>query len=317
VAHVVGDKAEAAYRCGDPFEKGQGPDGCLGRDNALPKRVVHIALCSLRNQRDENWNAAPNGLIDPRQWRRTLAKRPKFADDPIPIKAIRLSAAFERVVEAFSKNPKVVEKLEEQDIDCSPIAKAGDRWKSQVAADVLLRAHLTYGELLNGEILYTYIRDPQTGEILQLDPGGWTPRGRSPKPFGIKDSPYFEMSAGIPGDHVIDPYDEIFPGPVGTLLHGAYRPVFFWRDEFERWFQKTFGSDSSKRRGRKPGSGSWEHADEPLVEEMHRLIDSGSAKSAEDAARLVEDRAAGSGTLVSKRTRLAKRYRKRFPSERN
>jgi hypothetical protein len=260
-----------------------------------------------------------------------LAKQPAFAEDPIPTKAIRLSAAFERVVEALSKNPKILETLKEQDIDFSYLAKAEncwktnpdidedvlERWKVKRAADVVLRAYLTYGELLYGENLYTYIRDPTTGEILQLDPGGWTPQTRSSKPFATKDSSYFEMSTGIPGDHVIDPYDESYPGPVGTLLHGAYRPVFFWRDEFERWFQKTFGSDSSKRRGRKPGSGSWGHADEPLVEEMHRLIDSGSAKSAEDAARLVEDRAAGSGTLVSKRTRLAKRYRKRFPSERN
>jgi hypothetical protein len=74
-----------------------------------------------------------------------------------------------------------------QDIGCSPIREAGDRWKFEVAADLLLRAHLTYGELLNGEILYTYIRDPMTGEILQLDPAGWTPRARSSTPLTVPD----------------------------------------------------------------------------------------------------------------------------------
>ena len=83
-----------------------------------------------------------------------------------------------------------------QDIGCSPIREAGDRWKFEVAADLLLRAHLTYGELLNGEILYTYIRDPMTGEILQLDPAGWTPRARSSTPLTVPDSRYFEIHAG-------------------------------------------------------------------------------------------------------------------------
>jgi hypothetical protein len=255
------------------------------------------------------------GLIGLRQGSLALAKPPPFARDPIPAKAIRLGDAFERVAEAVSKNPKILEALEEQDIDCSPVAQVPERFKAAVTAEVLLRAHLTYGEFLYGQNLYTYIRDPKTGESLQLDPGGWTPQSRSSKPFNTEPPRY--ICGGMIGNYVVDPYGETFCGPEGTLLHGAYRPVFLWRDEFERWFQKTFGSDSSKRRGRKPGSGSWGHADEPLVEEMHRLIDSGSAKSAEDAARLVEDRAAGSGTLASKRTRLAKRYRKRFPSERN
>jgi hypothetical protein len=108
-----------------------------------------------------------------------LAKRPEFAHDPIPTKAIRLSAAYERVFQAVSKNPKSLEKLEEQDIDCSPVAQVQERFKAAVAAEVLLRAHLTYGELLYGQNLYTYIRDPETGESLQLDPEGWTPQSRS------------------------------------------------------------------------------------------------------------------------------------------
>jgi len=159
-------------------------------------------------------------------------------------------------------------------------------------------ARLFYVSHLVAGVLTTYVRDPETGGILQLSAFGWVEE--------------VEDLCGSPRDEegCVAPHYQ-------SLIAGEYQPIFLWRHEFDEWFRKTFGSDSSKRRGRKPGSGSWEHADESLVEEMHRLIDSGSAKSAEDAARLVEDRAAGSGTLASKRTRLAKRFRKRFSSERN
>jgi hypothetical protein len=69
------------------------------------------------------------------------------------------------------------------------------------------------------------------------------------------------------------------------------------------------------RSGRRPGTGSWNVADKPLLEEMHRLIADGSAKSANDAARQLADRAQGGNTtaLQSKQTRLAKAYRKIYP----
>jgi hypothetical protein len=78
--------------------------------------------------------------------------------------------------------------------------------------------------------------------------------------------------------------------------------------------QKTLGGKGTKRRGRTPGSGSYERADEPYLEEMHNKIESGSAKSPEDAAKTVAANAEGGGTEASKVTRLAKRYRKRFGS---
>jgi hypothetical protein len=247
-----------------------------------------------------------------------VARRPipKFASDPIPEKTIRLGVAFERVAEAISRDPKIVKTLEEHDFDISSEVEKlelADHLKTQAAADLFFRAHLTYGDTIYGENLYTYIRDPKTGDILRLDPGGWTPWDRHISGFKFKPSDY---CPGLPvGDYVIDPYDDLFPGPEGTILHGACRPVFIWRDEFERWFQKTFGA--IKRRGRPPGSGTWEKADEPLLEAMRLLIERGSAKSPEDAARKLVHRAEGAGTPTSKQTRLAKRYRKRFPPERN
>jgi hypothetical protein len=50
---------------------------------------------------------------------------------------------------------------------------------------------------------------------------------------------------------------------------------------------------------------------------MHKLIKKTYAKSANDAAGQVADGAPGAGTPESKRDHLAKRYRERFPSERN
>ena len=91
---------------------------------------------------------------------------------------------------------------------------------------------------------------------------------------------------------------------------------------FGRTFKEIRPQHSSvvlnkRHTGRPPGSGSFEMVDRSLIEEMRRQIESGAAKSALDAAGKVVDRAKGAGTIESKLTRLAKRYRKCFPSERN
>jgi hypothetical protein len=241
-----------------------------------------------------------------------LAYPQKFADDPIPMKAIRLTGAFQRVFEALLAKPAIIDTLEDYDLEWKEdLEKINQRFKPEAAANAFFRAHLIY----DGN-LHAYVRDPETTEILQLDSRGWQPLSRGPhRPFKEKRSAYLPMTTGIDADYVIDPYDEHFPGPEGTFIRGAFRPVFLWRDEFERWFQKTFGT--IKRRGRTRGSGSWANADEPLLEEMCELIENGSAKSPEDAAKKVADRAAGGGSWESKFTRLAKRYRKQFPPERN
>ena len=64
-----------------------------------------------------------------------------------------------------------------------------------------------------------------------------------------------------------------------------------------------------KPRGRRPGDGSYDRLDRPLLEEMKELIASGKAASAEEAAKLLAGKAHGGGTLESKIDRLAKRYR--------
>ena len=65
----------------------------------------------------------------------------------------------------------------------------------------------------------------------------------------------------------------------------------------------------TRTRGRPPGTGSWATADDLLLAGMRELIKAGKAKSPNDAARQVAGEAPGSGTIDSKITRLAKRYR--------
>ena len=224
-----------------------------------------------------------------------MTRLPKLAKDPIPEKAIRLTEAYQRVFDALLANQAIINPLlEEYALDWKEdLQKIEQRWRQQAAANAFFRCHLIWGEMIYGENLHALVRDPDSGLILQLDPRGW---GLGPRPpvrsFGQR-SAHEPITTGIDSDHVIDPYDEYDPGPEGTYIGGAYRPVFFWRDEFERWFQKTFGTYSSKRRGRKPGSGSLEHSDRPFLHEMHRLIENGSAKSPEDAAGQVAERAQG------------------------
>lgn len=65
-----------------------------------------------------------------------------------------------------------------------------------------------------------------------------------------------------------------------------------------------------RRPGRKRGDGSYERLDEPLLAEMAVLIDSRKAASAEEAAKMVAEKAHGKNTLIeSKVERLAKRFR--------
>ncbi len=130
---------------------------------------------------------------------------------------------------------------------------------------------------------------------------------------------------------VVYPKSHPFSAPVlpevDELEHG---PVLVFRDDLEKWpfapkeesAESTAPSSEAaatsvpdaastarQRRGRPSGSGSWADADAPLVDKMRELIEAGNAKSPNDAASKVAREARGSGTVESKITRLAKRYR--------
>lgn len=64
---------------------------------------------------------------------------------------------------------------------------------------------------------------------------------------------------------------------------------------------------TKKPRGRPPGSGGFRRADEPLLQEMRRLVTQGVAMSGTDAARIVSPRAKGASAEAAY-DRLRKRY---------
>jgi hypothetical protein len=240
---------------------------------------------------------------------------PPFAICAIPEKAIRFEESLLVVDSAVRKNPTVllsVPKIEEymgcriedddervRELACARLREIPQgRFTPEERKKIFpweRAARLFYlSRIMAGE-LTTYVRDPEAGDILQLSTIGWLEE-------------YENLCFSPPGEEgCVPPHHE-------SLIRGEHQPIFLWRHEFDEWLEKTFGTQ--KRRGRKPGSGSMETADEPFLVEMHRLIESGSATSPDDAARQVAKGARGA-SVESIQTRLAKRYRKKFASERN
>jgi hypothetical protein len=69
---------------------------------------------------------------------------------------------------------------------------------------------------------------------------------------------------------------------------------------------------NKRGRGRPLGSGSLVTADAPLIEEMHRIIETNPTLSVTAAAMKVADRAEGGGLLDSRVRRLTQRYSEKF-----
>ena len=235
--------------------------------------------------------------------------------DAVPLNAILLTDAYRAVESAIEERPGLIEqrldsywletieknrKLDRQNNkDTAP--EEIDLWHLDRAANMLLRQNLQEGKLR------ACVRDPETGDILRLIASGWIP--------DAWDKNTMLPAYGILTDFVRTveplahrPYDDV-PGPPGSLIRGKRRPVFFLRDEFDTWWEATFGAGQAKRRK----SSGWEKADDPLVSRMRERIEAGMARSVEDAARHFAGEASGSGTVASKQTRLAKRYRQVFP----
>lgn len=67
-------------------------------------------------------------------------------------------------------------------------------------------------------------------------------------------------------------------------------------------------------RGRPKGSGLHK-ADEPFVQVMRQMVESGKVTGVTDAARRLAEFAAGGGTIESKAERLCDRYRRMYGPE--
>jgi hypothetical protein len=96
----------------------------------------------------------------------------------------------------------------------SPTAKAAVHRHTEAA--------VFFRTCLHQDQIRTHIRDPETGEILDLDPLDW---------LSVSTNNFSPLR--LP-DHVGDfaPNDDPAVQNPNTFIRGAYRPVFVWRAEF-------------------------------------------------------------------------------------
>jgi hypothetical protein len=160
------------------------------------------------------------------------------ADDAIPTDAISLTDAYERLVGIICDHPELLPKFdadwsealrksreEERKIQDDPEAfdkELEEEWHRRKEANLFLRLEIEAKKLV------ACTRDPETGHNLQLRSDDWIPSGWDDY-----------IPPGIWNDYII-PDDYEAPGPNGTFIHGALRPVFFMRDKFDAWFEATF-----------------------------------------------------------------------------
>jgi hypothetical protein len=228
-----------------------------------------------------------------------------YADDPIPENAIGFYDAFYRTWALAEKDTLALDQDDREKIRAcaeSSLKQFVGDYSQEDVDDIALgkEVNLFFRECITEGQLVACVRDPETGDILQLQRNGW----------GIE---FYPEDCGFVLYNHVHPDDPLNPGPADVIVRGKARPVFFLKDQFERWLQKTFGARN--RRGRKQGSGSYEKADQPLLQEMKQRIDSG--RSRESAALQVAHLAVGGGTLQSKASRLSRRYRRQYLSEHN
>jgi len=165
------------------------------------------------------------------------------AEDPIPKAAISLTDAYECIVGLVIEHPERLPKFDEDWSEALRKSKEEERkiqddpegfdkeleqeWHQRKEANLFLRLEI------EAKRLVACTRDPEIGQTLQLRSDDWIPSGWDDY-----------IPPGIWTDYII-PDDYEAPGPNGTLIRGALRPVFFMRDEFEAWLKKVFGAAES------------------------------------------------------------------------
>ena len=101
----------------------------------------------------------------------------KCSRDPIPMKAIRLSEAFEQVQDALRAKPKVLQTLDPSLLDYliknREQEERRDTWKfasrrSLIALHRVKEAVVLFRSSLMTRELIAYVRDPEDGAILEL-----------------------------------------------------------------------------------------------------------------------------------------------------
>jgi hypothetical protein len=181
---------------------------------------------------------------------------PPKSDDLVPRNTIWLSDAFERYYRATAPDGSAVEaelnaalprpeslwmwRCSSNWLGCLTGADyekaAWEPWyRAHVAREESRsRAEKSFRDELASGRLIALVRDPATGETLQLDYRRWNER----------------MNFGVAGftEEFVGPDDLSQPGPC-TIVGGAMRPVFFDLDEFQSWLLTLPGRRSC---GQKP-----------------------------------------------------------------
>lgn len=187
----------------------------------------------------------------------------KDADDPIPVGMISLSDAFllvcrivvsdwETIEERLNPSAPFYEQLSEQDAERA----RREAWRiydiALRQANEWLRAKLSDGTLT------ALVRDPQTGDILQLDRSKWLPLGG--------------FESGIAGNHV-GPDDVLASGP-NTVIAGEKRPVFLSRKNFNAVIKNAAPAENggSARASRIALAAKVKPTQDQQIKEAHRRL---------------------------------------------
>ena len=163
------------------------------------------------------------------------------AGDAIPKEAIWLTDAYERVARLVSELPENPPKFDKYWSEALRKSKELERkiqdpevydaeleaeWNCRKEANLILRLAIEAKELI------AYVRDPRTGETLQLSSDDWIPSDWDDY-----------IPSGIWSNYIIpDHYDA--PGPNGTSIQ-ALRPVFLMLGEFKMWLEQALGAENS------------------------------------------------------------------------
>lgn len=189
---------------------------------------------------------------------------------------------------------------EQYELDCEKALVKFEEMRASIAHTIAEQSEL--GNLA------TALRHTAGGKMLPLEPYFWNAENVGTRFFRCQMS-----------------LDEPFQDPARVRFEPLHW-IYVTRESLDRCISggsaaglaanpPAMGQSKPKTRpGRRPGTGSYDVADGPLLEKMHRLITKGRAKSPHDAARQLAKKAKGVSTEDSKRTRLAKRYRKIYPS---
>lgn len=161
--------------------------------------------------------------------------------DAIPIDCLWLTEAYDAVVDSIVDlvdfAPEALRVWQEELASSREIEKnAGHDPETFDAALELLwqrrkEANLFLRQALEDSALTACVRDPDTGETLQLAPTNWISASWSRNGY---------VPPGI-WSNFIGADDTDCPGPTGSLLRGALRPVFFLKENFELWLTANLG----------------------------------------------------------------------------